>query len=127
MYFENVIVVFSSLYVTSLFDSAIKVLSSEIAKRNLINKIEVNNFFTMASVEFQKEQKFIFPVGEKIYSVLKNESPFKIHFKSIIETNLKSVHRNDSVDVDKKKMFSFRHYFWILFMIIYIYCHYGLV
>jgi hypothetical protein len=51
MYFENVIVVFSSLYVTSLFDSAIKVLSSEIAKRNLINKIEVDNFFNMASVE----------------------------------------------------------------------------
>jgi hypothetical protein len=65
MYFENVIVVFSSLYVTSLFDSAIKVLSSEIAKRNLINKIEVDNFFNMESVEFQKEQKFIFPVGEK--------------------------------------------------------------
>jgi hypothetical protein len=67
MYFENVIVVFSSLYVTSLFDSAIKVLSSEIAKRNLINKIDkiVDNFFNMESVEFQKEQKFIFPVGEK--------------------------------------------------------------
>ena len=58
-------------------------------------------------------------MGEKIYSVLKNESPFKIHFKSIIETNLKSVHRNDSVDVDKKNVF-----FSPLFLdIIYDYLH----
>ena len=106
VYLENTVILFSSRYVHDRYNDALTTMSTEITARNMITKIEVENNFNTSNVEFRKENRmFVFPAGENIYNVLKNESPFKLHFMPVIDSILKDIKKSDQNFDNRKNVY----------------------
>ena len=118
IYFEKIIIIFSSQFVNAEYSDALAILSKEIETRNMIRKIEIDNNLNIDTVEFQKDQKHLFPVDEKIYTNLKNNSPFKLHFLPIIAAITETIRTRNNIE-QKKNIF----YAPIFLEIIYDYLH----
>ena len=78
-YLNSIIIVFQSDYADENYLKSFENLTKEIKNRDINVMIGKENYYDFEN-NYQTKQKYVFPVGEKVYKVLKNESPFKIHF-----------------------------------------------
>ncbi len=95
--FEKIITVFSSKFINEDFLLSYDQIKSEIEAREIVTKIVSDNCFDVRSIDFTSTKNYIFRSNEKIYKILKNESPFKMYFNSKIEDLKKKISKQDDI------------------------------
>jgi hypothetical protein len=95
LYLEFIINIFTSKYINTVYTNSVENMIQEIKKRNIVRDIINENQFDIEKIVVLKEQKHIFPVGENIYKVLKNESPFKGHYSLLIKNLQKTIEKKN--------------------------------
>jgi hypothetical protein len=79
----------------------------------------------MESMDF-RQTKHVFPVGEKVFKVLKNDSPFKLHFNHVIDKSSKLINSNDLKNSKNEANLNFAPKFLEMISIYYTLCPCGL-
>jgi hypothetical protein len=93
-YLINIIIIFSSKYNSDIYFQALHSICREIKDRDMVREITNENDLNMESMDF-RQTKHVFPVGEKVFKILKNDSPFKLHFNHVIDKSSKLINSND--------------------------------
>ena len=94
--------IFTNKYVDTSYKTSVELMILEIKNRCIIRDIIYENKCDIEKLDVQKEQKHIFPVGENIYKVLKNESPFKVYFNSFIQNLQNQIAKSNETKCQKE-------------------------